>query len=281
MTVMVAIALNTEPLFETASHARGHDRSCNRSSSSRTNSVSHVNLREAAYGGCDRLGTCSKDPVDPAWQLAFQFRFTSIAKHLWKKMLGFEIGESAYEFCGNAPINYVDSTGRERIIIDQIEGGGGRNRTRRTCKYPENACKNGKYCLLECRSKDQSKPPTTNGCTTVGQSVFGFTLACNNHDLCWGTCGADHDSCDVDFYSDMVSICDDRYDDDSFWEARCVQAAYVYLRSVSLMSSYFEATQDEFCKWKPCPSETWKLAPWDEQEPPFQDRHPDLDPSRM
>ncbi|QDV23093.1 hypothetical protein Q31a_13880 [Aureliella helgolandensis] len=60
---MVAIALDTEPLFETPSRACGQDRTCASRKSSLTNSASGANLRGAAYVGRVRLVTCSKDPV--------------------------------------------------------------------------------------------------------------------------------------------------------------------------------------------------------------------------
>jgi len=88
MTVMVAFALNTEPLLQTASHARGQDRSCNRSSLRRTNSASRANLRSATYVGCVRLGTCSRDPI------------------------GYEGSEwNLFQYVGSMPTRFVDPTG--------------------------------------------------------------------------------------------------------------------------------------------------------------------------
>jgi formylglycine-generating enzyme required for sulfatase activity len=69
-------------------------------------------------------------------------------------------------------------------------------------------------------------PPMQNGCGAANSSVFTpqalncfniyslngvkrvcFEPACNNHDSCWGTCGASQLQCDLIFYSEMSRIC--------------------------------------------------------------------------
>ncbi|MEM6582711.1 MAG: hypothetical protein AAF699_15635 [Pseudomonadota bacterium] len=64
----------------------------------------------------------------------------------------------------------------------------------------------------------QQVPPTTNGCGAAGGDKFpnnpamaSFETACNNHDICWGTCasfGSSHKSdCDRKFEEEMRSAC--------------------------------------------------------------------------
>lgn len=105
MTVMVAFALNTEPLFKTATRARGQDRSYVNRTSPRTNSPAHANLREAAYVGSVRLGTCSKDPIGydgSEWNL---YEYVKSSPAFVNDPMGLQ-GHKVWKTCGS--LRYQD-----------------------------------------------------------------------------------------------------------------------------------------------------------------------------
>lgn len=84
-----------------------------------------------------------------------------------------------------------------------------------------------------------------NGC---GPEGFGglvpdlwFTPACNKHDICYGTPGANRATCDSRFYSDMKAICAQRA-----WYSRpaCYASAWTYYQAVRAFGqSAFDAAQ--------------------------------------
>ena len=75
---------------------------------------------------------------------------------------------------------------------------------------------------------DPAHTPSSNGCgpecipvddNPTGCDDTSFLDACNGHDICYDTCGNDRWTCDQQFYSDMLAVCNqsqctfDCYDD--------------------------------------------------------------------
>ena len=78
-----------------------------------------------------------------------------------------------------------------------------------------------------------------------------FTVACRNHDQCYGTCGRSKDDCDRAFHGDLRSACRDAY---SSWLQRplrrtCLELANAYHSAVHRMGgdAYRDAQRDSGC----------------------------------
>jgi hypothetical protein len=113
----------------------------------------------------------------------------------------------------------------------------------------------------------KKKCPEPNGCGPAGGGdalvpdcpilfVFGlidlgcgcFTPACTTHDICYGTCGANKDTCDLNFYNDMVDICNSTC---IISGVKCRALAWVYYQAVSNFGQgAFDSAQMEGCD--PC-----------------------------
>src|SRR5699024_3702251 len=75
--------------------------------------------------------------------------------------------------------------------------------------------------LNDCPNKRRhpGHEPTFNGCGAEGDDLpvpqgFGwadFQPACNEHDICYGTCGTNRVACDADLASGIADICDTAY----------------------------------------------------------------------
>ena len=93
-----------------------------------------------------------------------------------------------------------------------------------------------------------------------------FTPACDAHDICYATCGADKHQCDTNFYWDLISICKDFTDrvygkgggsswawPNSFWrtgeDLYCFSLAAMYYNAVSskIGDSAFNGAQRDCC----------------------------------
>lgn len=81
--------------------------------------------------------------------------------------------------------------------------------------------------------------PIGNGCGPEnGPKVPGnylgvdFTPACQAHDICWGTCGADRRKCDENFLSNLLTICERNFFVLSRSRARCNFLARSYALAV-------------------------------------------------
>ncbi|MCC5828692.1 MAG: hypothetical protein JJU36_04530 [Phycisphaeraceae bacterium] len=86
-----------------------------------------------------------------------------------------------------------------------------------------------KDCPLEKRALRHGVPDRVipNGCGTEGQGFWqrlgiagglmlsenpsGFQSDCDNHDICYGTCGQSQSQCDLAFRRDMLATCDRTY----------------------------------------------------------------------
>jgi hypothetical protein len=65
--------------------------------------------------------------------------------------------------------------------------------------------------ILEIVSSQDCTPPV-NGCGSgitlpPGLDRYGYTGCCNGHDICYGTCGRDKNSCDTDFLNCNMGVC--------------------------------------------------------------------------
>jgi len=83
-----------------------------------------------------------------------------------------------------------------------------------------------------------------------GDPLFGwrydFTPACQQHDACYGKCGADKTECDKQFYTAMQNICKSQSPG-----ADCYTQAGIYYLSVKLLGGpAFNAAQQKCCKDK-------------------------------
>jgi RHS repeat-associated protein len=80
-------------------------------------------------------------------------------------------------------------------------------------------------------------------CTMSPDRPFGFdfSTACQNHDSCYGTCGASKQQCDATFLQDMYAACgDNRF---------CRTLANTYFGAVKRAGqSFFDRAQKEACK---------------------------------
>ena len=110
---------------------------------------------------------------------------------------------------------------------------------------------------------DPNNPATTNGCgpssfPLAGPS-FSFLECCNQHDICYETCGSSKIACDNDFYTCMFCSCGAEYDD-FFSQLACEELACSYFQAVDEFGcSAFGAAQEQACicpgKSKPAPRE--------------------------
>ena len=122
---------------------------------------------------------------------------------------------------------------------------------------------------IECRTTTPSGiPPTLNGCGSkdsewVPDSFFGvvsFTEACNNHDICYGTCGASKSDCDRGLGRDMANACEKKFGVFKFllWDVYflCLAQAKIYeeaLLNIDIAEKAFEEGQDIACAWEVIP----------------------------
>ena len=127
----------------------------------------------------------------------------------------------------------------------------------------------------------QHAPSTCNGCgpgkkgapsenkypildklpKTIGAN---FTPACNEHDVCYGTCGRDKSDCDTAFLRGMLAACQDLAlgpalrDDGQLTTGTtvttCLSYAYAYYSVVSLKGQdAFDTAQEQGCECCLCP----------------------------
>jgi len=93
--------------------------------------------------------------------------------------------------------------------------------------------------------------PSSNGCGPSGLPLtgpsFSFLECCNQHDLCYGECGASKTECDNDFYVCMFCSCDEEYDT-IIGELACEDLACTYFQAVDEFGcAAFTASQEEAC----------------------------------
>ena len=110
-------------------------------------------------------------------------------------------------------------------------------------------------CDREYRTEMQDTLPMSNGCGPAGSGWLipdlEFTPACDDHDLCYGTCGSKKSDCDDAFAVAMMEHCASL--DDGLRKDFCFFSAVVFFGMVSdFGEEAFESAQDSSCKWKCC-----------------------------
>lgn len=95
-----------------------------------------------------------------------------------------------------------------------------------------------------------------NGVNFVPQSPLGvatFTKACDQHDICYGTCNSSKANCDFTFFDDMAAICHAEYPPfgglfNAIGHSYCLSLAQDYTAAVMLgAGSAFQDGQSEGC----------------------------------
>lgn len=82
--------------------------------------------------------------------------------------------------------------------------------------------------------------------------AINFLNACNNHDICYGSCDKNKDFCDSRFRIELLAECS-KFKWRIFTKIKCIILAKVYHLAVSKGGgSAFDAAQDEHCKWEQC-----------------------------
>lgn len=74
-------------------------------------------------------------------------------------------------------------------------------------------------------------PPTIPGGLLT---PYCFTLPCDLHDICYGTCGADKAQCDQNFLADMLDVCSKAAPNNPVGYSFCAARAYAYYNAVSI-----------------------------------------------
>lgn len=83
--------------------------------------------------------------------------------------------------------------------------------------------------------------------------IVDFTGCCNDHDVCYGTCGRDKSICDKNLGDCMRGKCEQALKYVYHEKALCNKMAAAYEIAVSSFGdSAFEAGQDSGCIWRPC-----------------------------
>ncbi len=176
----------------------------------------------------------------------------SLGRFLSRDPIEEQGGLNLYAFLKNTVGSTVDRLGRAQSCSNYSKV--------RSCK--EATC--------EGRTMRQAKTPEKNGCgpriivgkadpgdwlipdSTVG-AIGIFTEACNNHDVCFGTCGADIRRCNADFQREMATACEKEFGTFNPLRYVCIIQSYVYEIAVSSIGSFvFESAQDEHCEWECC-----------------------------
>ncbi|MBX3382416.1 MAG: hypothetical protein KF864_02800 [Phycisphaeraceae bacterium] len=94
--------------------------------------------------------------------------------------------------------------------------------------------------LQECRARRQTRIPNACGATggwvkyvpVPNSHVADFSACCNNHDLCWGTCGASKSMCDSVFDSCMAAVCLNMNEPEPLSRVLCMSISGWYYRAV-------------------------------------------------
>ncbi|XP_045124159.1 group XIIB secretory phospholipase A2-like protein [Portunus trituberculatus] len=116
-------------------------------------------------------------------------------------------------------------------------------------------------CIFKCPRKripvrNTNHIPQANGCGSLGMFFEKEDLprsemvdCCNHHDLCYDTCGADKDNCDMKFKRCLYSTCDVGREEGNFIaEKKCKGGAkLLYTATMALGCTSFKEAQKEAC----------------------------------
>jgi RHS repeat-associated protein len=156
-----------------------------------------------------------------------------------------ERGINLYAFSKNNGVNRFDSLGMK------------------SCSdYDKSRDSNESPSGKQGRSKRQGKEPEGDGCGSTGTEWIpdkfprgvDFSHACDQHDKCYGECGASKEDCDSEFRDELFEACDANL---SYWNipgrAACYATAHSYYLGVDWRGGDpFEDAQDEGCEWECC-----------------------------
>ena len=105
--------------------------------------------------------------------------------------------------------------------------------------------------------------PPPNGCggsgsgfrppSSYGHGLVDFTPACNEHDDCYSTCGADKEMCDRALRDALLGACRRGIPNWRIIRADCELQARAFYQAVKRFGgTFYEAAQDDVCEWNPC-----------------------------
>ena len=114
---------------------------------------------------------------------------------------------------------------------------------------------------FECREgyvrRSNGHQPQPNGCgpasdpqftASLSKSFPGFVEMCNNHDICYGTCGEPKSHCDDVFWKEMMDYCNSRRKDSSEFFLQCNSLANIYAAAVKALGcSAYTGAQKQAC----------------------------------
>lgn len=120
-----------------------------------------------------------------------------------------------------------------------------------TSTCPEFKCRDG---YVRRSSGHQAQP---NGCgpasdpqftAALSKSFPGFVEMCNNHDICYGTCGKPKALCDNEFWEEMMDYCKSWQKNSTEFFRQCNSLANIYAAAVKALgcSAYTDA-QKQAC----------------------------------
>ena len=136
----------------------------------------------------------------------------STGRYVQSDRIGLDGGLNTYGYVGSNPVNFTDPYGL--LPYMPLPGFG-------------SSCGSG--------------PSTINIPDSFGRA--NFTSACNRHDECYGTCGANKGECDRVFYNQMLKECS-KYGT----TGGCAAAARAYYEAVSRSGSdSYNKAQKEAC----------------------------------
>ncbi|KAI9023450.1 hypothetical protein DFJ74DRAFT_756426 [Hyaloraphidium curvatum] len=108
------------------------------------------------------------------------------------------------------------------------------------------------------RRRQSSRRITTNGCSFSPD--YYFKSVCNQHDVCYQTCGVVQGNCDWTFYRRMLTVCSSRTVPSSR-KNECRNVANTYYSAVGATTWFFCPSQNQFCEcsctWQNCGSRPW------------------------
>jgi hypothetical protein len=101
--------------------------------------------------------------------------------------------------------------------------------------------------------------PTANGCGPKGGPKFSDTFgkasfleACNTHDLCYGRCRSDRDTCDQHFRKQLMKACTAAYPGGGKQLKACIRTADEYHSGVVALGEVaYDDAQSEACQCCP------------------------------
>jgi RHS repeat-associated protein len=180
-----------------------------------------------------------RDDESGYYNYGYRYYVPMLGKWPSRDPIGEQGGINLYAFVGNNGVNNWDLNGM-KPCSDYSKSRAGDTPTG-----------------LEGRTlEDEGYEKKFNGCDAPDShyKVVYFTQACNDHDICYQTCGETQASCDSALRSAMRSACFDQLPWwMSAWLPSCLLQAEAYYHVLQAVAGEdFEETQDYHCKWECC-----------------------------